>query len=84
MPQSPPRTEEEQYLAKLWEELLRVDRVDRSDNFFLLGGTSMLLFSVQRRIGLDRGVFVDYSDLLSVTQLDDLASLLRRSAPAAE
>ena len=37
-----PETEQEAALARIWEELLGVDRVGRHDNFFDLGGDSLL------------------------------------------
>ena len=37
-----PATATEKALAKLWQELLEIDRVDVDDNFFELGGHSLL------------------------------------------
>ncbi|WDD36769.1 amino acid adenylation domain-containing protein (plasmid) [Nostoc sp. UHCC 0926] len=36
-----PQTPEEQILAKIWQKVLRVDRVGRFDNYFVLGGDSI-------------------------------------------
>ncbi|KAF9347555.1 hypothetical protein BGX34_003024, partial [Mortierella sp. NVP85] len=38
-----PQGEIETYLAQIWAELLSVDRVSRSDDFFALGGHSLLV-----------------------------------------
>jgi acyl carrier protein len=38
----PPATPLEQLIAGIWQELLRVERIDRHDNFFDLGGHSLL------------------------------------------
>ena len=52
---SPPADELEQQIGAIWEEVLGVDRVARTDSFFELGGHSLLavrLFSViQSRLG---------------------------------
>jgi amino acid adenylation domain-containing protein/non-ribosomal peptide synthase protein (TIGR01720 family) len=37
----PPETEEEQILAKIWQQVLGVNRVGRLDNYFALGGDSI-------------------------------------------
>lgn len=50
-----PRTEEEKTLAAIWSELLGVDRVGIDDNFFGLGGDSIVsiqLISRARQAGL--------------------------------
>lgn len=47
----------EEALAGLWRDLLKVDRVSRDDNFFDLGGHSLLvirmLFQTSQRLGVD-------------------------------
>jgi amino acid adenylation domain-containing protein len=46
----PPRTEAERVVAAVWGEALRLDRVGVQDNFFDLGGHSLLLAQVHRRL----------------------------------
>jgi len=41
----------EQSLADIWEELLQVERVGRNDNFFEIGGHSLLGMKLMARIG---------------------------------
>jgi amino acid adenylation domain-containing protein len=45
-----PRTPVEEELARLWQELLKVERVGIHDNFFGLGGHSLLLTQLASRI----------------------------------
>ncbi|MFB6420649.1 MULTISPECIES: non-ribosomal peptide synthetase [Bradyrhizobium] len=46
----PPRGEVEQIVAQVWAELLRVDRIGRSDHFFELGGHSLLAVRMLERL----------------------------------
>jgi len=46
-----PRTPVERLLARIWAEVLRVERVGRDDNFFALGGDSLLCIQVVVRAG---------------------------------
>jgi amino acid adenylation domain-containing protein len=51
----PPRTATEQLVAEVWRELLKSDRISASDNFFEIGGHSLLSMQVivrlERRTG---------------------------------
>lgn len=42
----PPRTEMERTLAKIWQDVLNIDRVSIHDNFFEIGGHSLLSMQV--------------------------------------
>ena len=45
-----PRTEVERIIATVWQEVLRLDRVGLYDNFFDLGGHSLMAFQVLSRL----------------------------------
>ncbi|MBV9010721.1 MAG: amino acid adenylation domain-containing protein [Pseudonocardiales bacterium] len=45
-----PRGELEQTIAELWSQVLNVDKVGAEDNFFDLGGHSLLLITLQHRL----------------------------------
>ncbi len=51
-----PRTDREQLLTNIWVEILEIDRVGIDDNFFDLGGTSILILqvavSIQQKLGI--------------------------------
>ncbi|MGJ0636889.1 amino acid adenylation domain-containing protein [Xenorhabdus bovienii] len=49
-PYEPPQGEMETFLAELWQKLLEVEQVGRNDNFFQLGGHSILATQVIVRI----------------------------------
>jgi hypothetical protein len=45
-----PRSELERLIADVWRETLGVERVGVGDNFFILGGLSLLLIRVNNRL----------------------------------
>jgi amino acid adenylation domain-containing protein len=67
----------EQYLAGVWSELLGTTGVAADDDFFALGGNSLLAFRLRRRLRTDLKVTVDVQDVLGTTVLGELAALLR-------
>lgn len=46
----PPQNALEQVIAAFWREVLSVDEIGRDDNFFDLGGHSLLLIQVNRKL----------------------------------
>ena len=44
-----PRTESERILVRIWSELLKLERIGLNDNFFHLGGDSILSIQVVAR-----------------------------------
>ncbi|TCO59529.1 non-ribosomal peptide synthetase [Actinocrispum wychmicini] len=72
-----PDGEIEHYLAELWEDLLAVERIGATDDFFSLGGNSLLAFRVQRRITRELGVPLRPQDVLANSELRGLATLIQ-------
>ena len=60
----PPRTPTEQRLASIWSELLKRPYIGRTQNFFELGGDSLLALQVILRAESDLGVTIDGMTLL--------------------
>jgi acyl carrier protein len=71
-----PQTELEQTLAKIWQQVLHLDRVGAQDNFFDLGGHSLLLVEVQNKAqeALERDVSL--IDLFQYPTISSLAKYL--------
>ncbi|MET8628248.1 non-ribosomal peptide synthetase [Kitasatospora sp. NPDC004669] len=72
-----PRDEEERYLAAVWQDLLTVERVGATDDFFELGGNSLLSFRLLRRVSKDLGVALSSREVLTTSRLESLATLIR-------
>jgi acyl carrier protein len=72
-----PETELETRIAALWQELLGVDEVGAEDNFFDLGGHSLLLIRMQARLARDVGHEVPVVELFQYPTVRSLAARLR-------
>ncbi len=68
-----PRTPVEEVLAGIWGELLRVDRVGRNDDFFQLGGHSLLVAQALSRIRQALGIEVPLVELFKKPTVAELA-----------
>ena len=80
VPRTPPRTPVEEVIAGIWADLLGLDplglpgrSVGVDDDFFALGGHSLLLPQVMSRLQRDFGVEVPLLDLIEHTTVADLA-----------
>jgi thioesterase domain-containing protein len=71
-----PRTDAEKALAELYGEVLGVERVGADDDFFLLGGHSMLVVRLCNRISAVLGVSVPVRTVFQHPVVADLAAQL--------
>jgi len=73
---NPPVTHTEVTLADIWKELLKLDKISVNDNFFEIGGNSILtvrmLSSVKRQLGAD----VNISQMFAQPTIAYLASFI--------
>ena len=74
-----PQGELEEILAGIWQSLLRVERVGRQDNFFKLGGHSLLIVQVLDRLR-QAGLSVEVRRVFESSTLEELARALSRDA----
>lgn len=75
-----PEGETEQRLAAIWRELLGVAEVSRDDNFFALGGHSLLVARLLMRIEKDWGQRLGMGEFFRADTLAALASRVDRGA----
>ncbi|MFE2696740.1 non-ribosomal peptide synthetase [Streptomyces mirabilis] len=76
-----PRTDAERVLAGIWAELLGVERVGVDDNFFMLGGDSIVSIQVVSR-ARTAGLALTPRDLFRHPALAALATAATGAAPA--
>jgi len=77
-----PRSNLEKSLAALWRELLHVEQVGRHDNFFDLGGHSLLVVQAQARLRDTLGRDVPVVKLFQYPTISALAGFLSESRQA--
>lgn len=63
----------EEYLVRLWGEFLPVGRISVEDDFYALGGHSLLLAQMHFAIERDMGVYMDFELMLGTSVLSELA-----------
>ncbi|MGO9922933.1 MAG: thioester reductase domain-containing protein [Isosphaeraceae bacterium] len=68
-----PRTELERQLARLWQEVFQVPRVTIDDNFFEMGGHSLLAAQLMARVAATLSVDLPLSSLFSDPTVAGLA-----------
>jgi amino acid adenylation domain-containing protein len=80
-----PRSQVEKELAEIWRDVLRINRVGIHDNFFDLGGQSLLATQVITRVSGQLSVEIPLARLFEMPTIADLAKLIentRASAPS--
>ncbi|MEI2430263.1 amino acid adenylation domain-containing protein [Lysobacter yananisis] len=81
----PPQGEDERALARLWSELLGLERIGRDDDFFALGGHSLTAARLRVRVRERHGVELPMAALFDHPTLAAFAAAfagLRAQAPA--
>ena len=76
---TPPTNESERKLANIWKELLGIEEVGVDDNFFDLGGDSLLLLRVQLKISQSFGANLSSAELFQHSTVSALARRLSQS-----
>jgi myxalamid-type nonribosomal peptide synthetase MxaA len=76
----PPRGEVEEALARIWQQLLQVERIGRHDNFFDLGGHSLLVLKALFRINQCFRCSLNVTDVYKTPCLRELAARISGTA----
>ncbi|WP_157722062.1 non-ribosomal peptide synthase/polyketide synthase [Tumebacillus avium] len=72
---APPRNETEAALAEIWAQVLRVERVGIEDNFFALGGDSILSIQILH-LATQRGIRFTPKDLFQYQTIAELSHVV--------
>jgi amino acid adenylation domain-containing protein len=76
--------EQEQALARLWCDTLQLPQVGAGDNFFALGGNSLLLMRLCSRVQQHFGIEVPFAEFFSQPTLRQQAAWLQQQAAGGE
>ncbi|GAA2323566.1 hypothetical protein GCM10010246_00250 [Streptomyces cuspidosporus] len=71
---SPPAEGTQRYLADLWQELLGVERIGAEDDFFGVGGNSLLAYRTRQRVQRDLGISIGFREIINHPVLSELAA----------
>jgi amino acid adenylation domain-containing protein len=77
-----PQGQVEEGIARIWQELLRVDRVSRLDNFFELGGHSLLVIQLVSRVRARFNVELPLQVVFDEGSLQAIAAVIAQAQPA--
>ncbi|MFE9450989.1 non-ribosomal peptide synthase/polyketide synthase [Streptomyces sp. NPDC006739] len=75
-PRVAPRTDTERRIARIWADVLGIEEVGADDNFFALGGDSILSMQVVSRLRRD-GLHLATRDLFTHQTVAELAAVVR-------
>ncbi|WP_258079807.1 non-ribosomal peptide synthase/polyketide synthase [Nocardia cyriacigeorgica] len=75
-----PATPMEQAVAGVFTELLGQQRIGRDDDFFALGGNSLIATQVAARLGADLGCRIGVRELFAASTVAGLAELIEQRA----
>jgi acyl carrier protein len=81
---APPQGETERGIAAIWQDVLRIDAVGRDDNFFEIGGNSLLLVQVNSRLMEHFGKDIQITTLFQFPTIASLAGHLGNAAKSEE
>ncbi|MBW4611019.1 MAG: hypothetical protein KME22_28370 [Hassallia sp. WJT32-NPBG1] len=73
-----PKTEIEKAIASIWQELLQVEKVGTYDNFFDLGGSSLLIVQARTKLREQLGYDVSLVDLFKYPTIESLGKYLNQ------
>ena len=78
---APPGSAVEQRIAKIWREVLSAEKIGSNDNFFDLGGHSLLVGDVQTRLLEAFGKAPSMVEMFQFTTIQSLATFYRETQP---
>ena len=79
-----PRNEQEQELAAIWQDLLSLERVGIHDNFFEIGGHSLLAMKMVAHLKKRLQVSIPIQALFQFATISELSNFLEWESAASD
>ncbi len=79
-----PVTGTEKKLAVIWQELFQIDKVGKTDDFFELGGDSLMAISMVNKAAMEFHVEIGVKDVMEHSALEQLALCIEKAGEALE
>ena len=79
VPRVEPRTPSERAVARIWSELLENGHIGALDNFFDLGGHSLLVTQMLTRIRNVLGIDLEFAQVFAAATVENVAALVDRA-----
>jgi amino acid adenylation domain-containing protein len=77
-----PQTGLEKQIAEIWQQVLQVDRIGIRDNFFDLGGHSLLMVKIHQQLQKNLGEELNLVELFQYPTIEELAQRLSAGSAA--
>ncbi|MFD2586091.1 amino acid adenylation domain-containing protein [Croceitalea marina] len=73
-----PRNETERQLTEIWQEVLRVDKVGITDDFYEMGGNSLMVVLILNNVLKNLGMQLNYKDFFANPTIEAIAKKTNR------
>ena len=72
-----PETEEQKAMCKIWKKLLKISKIGIDDNFFEIGGDSIISMKLQIE-AMEQGINISYADIFTYPTIRELTSVIKK------
>jgi amino acid adenylation domain-containing protein len=77
---TPPRTQTEEWLVKIWQELLRIEQIGIHDDFFETGGHSLLAMQLMARVRAAFQADLSLRNVFEAPTIAEMAAILETNS----
>lgn len=74
-----PQNADEQMLAEVWQEVLKIEKIGRNDDFFYLGGDSIKAIQIVSRVK-SKGYSIEVKDIFRALNIQALSKHIKKAA----